>query len=78
MTLRRGRAAIATSETEPQDPGALGREAGAGLGWSFANNIVGRLGNFLAGIVVVRLLAQEQYGMFAVGLVVLHGAAQHE
>ena len=54
-----------------ETPGALGREAGAGLGWSFANNIVGRLGNFLSGIVVVRLLAQEEYGMFAVGLVVL-------
>ena len=54
----------------PEEQG-LGREAGVGLAWSLANNVVGRLGNFLAGIVVVRLLSQEQYGVFAIGLTVL-------
>lgn len=52
-------------------PVGLGRAMGIGLSWSLLNNVVGRLGNFLAGIVVVRLLAQQDYGTYAVGLVVL-------
>ena len=50
---------------------AIGREVGAGLGWSFLNNFVGRLGNFLAGIVIIRHLGQAEYGIYAIGLVVL-------
>jgi PST family polysaccharide transporter len=52
-------------------PDELGRAMATGLFWSLANNLVARLGNFLAGIVVVRLLAPEEYGTFAVGMVVL-------
>lgn len=44
---------------------------GVGLGWSFLNNVLGRLGSFLSGIVIVRLLVQEQFGTYAVGLTVL-------
>lgn len=53
------------------DAPALGRSLGTGLGWSLLNNFVGRLGNFLAGIVVVRILSEEQFGTYAVGMVVL-------
>ncbi|MCZ3386630.1 MAG: oligosaccharide flippase family protein, partial [Actinomycetia bacterium] len=42
-----------------------------GLGWSFLNNIVSRLGSMLASIVLARLLMPEDYGVFAVALVVL-------
>ncbi|GAA1882491.1 oligosaccharide flippase family protein [Lapillicoccus jejuensis] len=49
----------------------LGRAMGTGLAWSLLNNVVGRLGSFLAGIVVVRHLAQAEYGTYATGLVVL-------
>lgn len=50
---------------------SLGRDMGTGLAWSFLNNVIGRLGNFLAGIVVVRLLAQTEFGTYAIALVVL-------
>jgi O-antigen/teichoic acid export membrane protein len=51
--------------------GALGQQVGRGLGWSFLNNFVNRLGSVLAGIVLARLLVPEDYGVFAVALVVL-------
>ena len=58
--------------SEPLDEGAaIGRHVGRGLGWSLLNNAVGRFGSFLAGVIVVRQLSQEEYGVFAVGLVVL-------
>jgi PST family polysaccharide transporter len=41
------------------------------LGWSFLNNLVGRLGTLLAGIVLARLLTPHDYGVFAVALVAL-------
>lgn len=50
---------------------ALGRSAARGLAWSLVNNFVGRLGSFLAGILVVRLLATSEYGVYAIGMVVL-------
>ena len=50
----------------------LGRRVGRGLGWSFLNNVVSRLGTFLSGIVLARLLVPEDFGMFAVALVVLN------
>jgi PST family polysaccharide transporter len=43
-----------------------------GLGLSVLNTGVSRLGTLLAGIVVARLLAPEDYGVFAVALVVLN------
>lgn len=52
-------------------PPVLGRAMGKGLAWSLLNNVVGRLGNFLTGIVIVRILSPEEYGTYAVGMVVL-------
>lgn len=49
----------------------LGAAVKSGLGWSFLNNIVGRLGNFLSGIIVVRLLTEAEFGTFAVAMVLL-------
>lgn len=43
-----------------------------GLGWSFLNNVVSRAGGTLAGIVIARLLAPEDFGTFAVALVALN------
>lgn len=62
---------ILSESEQGADEAALGRHVGRGLGWSLLNNAVGRLGNFLAGIIVIRQLTQEEYGVFAVGLVVL-------
>jgi O-antigen/teichoic acid export membrane protein len=71
-----GGAGIAVLEAEDPDvvraaPPVLGRAMGKGLAWSLLNNIIGRAGNFLSGIVIVRILSPEQYGTYAVGMVVL-------
>lgn len=49
----------------------LGHAVGRGAAWSLLNNLVGRLGNFLAGIVVIRILSEAEFGTYAVGMVVL-------
>ena len=49
----------------------LGHRVGRGLGWSFLNNVVSRLGTRPSGIVLARLLAPADFGVFAVALVVL-------
>lgn len=41
------------------------------LGWSFLNNMLGRLGSALVGILLARILAPADYGVYAVCLVVL-------
>jgi lipopolysaccharide exporter len=41
-----------------------------GLAWSSVNSIVLRMGSFVVGIVLARLLAPEQFGVFAVALAV--------
>ena len=43
---------------------------GYGLAWSTINSLVLRLGSFAVGIVLARLLAPEQFGVFAVALTV--------
>ncbi len=42
------------------------------LWWSVANNVVGRVGTTLIGIVLARILTPEDYGLYAVALVVLN------
>ncbi len=55
----------------PSVAGPLGRRIGSGLLWSFLNNGVSRLGSFLVGIAMARLLVPEDFGVFAVGFVAL-------
>lgn len=43
---------------------------GSGLAWSTVNSLVLRVGNFVVGIFLARLLAPEQFGVFAVALTV--------
>ena len=47
-----------------------GRAVRRGLAWSTASNIVLRVGNLLVGIVMARLIAPEEFGIFAVALTV--------
>jgi O-antigen/teichoic acid export membrane protein len=54
--------------TEP-----LAHTARRALWWSVANNLVGRVGTTLMGIVLARILVPEDYGIYAVALVALHG-----
>lgn len=48
----------------------LRARVGAGLAWSTVNSLVLRVGNFLVGIFLARILAPEQFGVFAVALTV--------
>ncbi len=63
--------ATAAVTTEPGDAG-LGRRLRGGLAWSFLNNVLARAGSFLSGIVIARILVPEDFGVYAVGLVVLN------
>lgn len=51
----------------------LGNRVRRGLIISLANTLVGRAGTFLVGLILARLLAPDDYGLFAIGLVVLNG-----
>ncbi|MCG7288260.1 oligosaccharide flippase family protein [Cellulomonas sp. ACRRI] len=48
----------------------LGRQVGRGLAWGSAGSVVLRFGNVLVGIVLARLLAPEDFGVFAIALAV--------
>ncbi|WP_282944246.1 oligosaccharide flippase family protein [Cellulomonas endometrii] len=48
----------------------LGRQVGRGLAWGSAGGLVLRFGNVLVGIVLARLLAPEDFGVFALALAV--------
>lgn len=48
----------------------LASRVGRGLGWSATGNIVLRFGNVVTSIVVARLIAPEEFGVFAVALTV--------
>lgn len=57
----------------PDDPiRTLEQQVGKGLSWSLVNTLAGRLGSFLAGIVIARIVAPEDFGVYAVALVVLN------
>jgi PST family polysaccharide transporter len=56
----------------PPESEALHTTARRALWWSVANNIVGRVGTTLMGIVLARLLVPEDYGVYAVALVALN------
>ena len=47
-------------------PGKVGR----GLGWSTASNLVLRIANLLVSIILARIIAPEQFGVFAVAMTV--------
>jgi PST family polysaccharide transporter len=55
-------------------PSKLGGQVGQGLGWSAINTIATRLTNVVVGVILARILVPEDYGVFAVAIVVLNGA----
>src|SRR4051794_16446566 len=52
----------------PQD--GLARNVRRGLAWSTANSMLLRMGNLVVGVVLARLLAPEDFGVFAVAMTV--------
>lgn len=55
-----------------ETPQQLAGTARRALWWSIANNLVGRVGTALMGIVLARILVPEDYGVYAVALVALN------
>jgi PST family polysaccharide transporter len=64
--------AVPAQARDSAGPETLNGQVGRGLAWSFVNNVLARIGNVVAGIVLARLLVPEDYGVFAVALVVLN------
>lgn len=58
-------------QDENDESRPIGGLVSSGLRWSLVNNAIGRAGTLVAGIVLARILAPEDYGVFAVALVVL-------
>jgi O-antigen/teichoic acid export membrane protein len=50
----------------------LHRKVSSGLRWSFLNSIVARIGSVAFGIVMARLLVPEDFGVYAVALLVVN------
>ena len=47
---------------------SVAQRVGRGLGWSTTSNLVIRIGNFTMSLIMARLIAPEQFGVFAVAL----------
>ncbi|WP_214103455.1 oligosaccharide flippase family protein [Acrocarpospora catenulata] len=63
-------AEVPDTGTSPDQPpsASLKRKAGRGLGWSLLGNLVMKAGSFIMGLVLARLLGQEDFGIYAVAL----------
>ena len=61
-----------TAGSADETTGTLEKQMWRGLTWSFINTLAGRLGSFLAGIVIARVVAPQDFGVFAVALVALN------
>jgi lipopolysaccharide exporter len=48
----------------------IARRLGSGLGWSTTSNLVLRTGNFAMSLIMARLIAPDQFGIFAVALTI--------
>ena len=66
--------AVGGTIPNPEGSGSLLEKVSKGLGWSFDNNVAARVANVAVGIVLARILVPEDYGVFAVSLVVLTAA----
>ncbi|HEU4998664.1 MAG TPA: oligosaccharide flippase family protein [Lapillicoccus sp.] len=47
---------------------SIGRKAGRGLRWALFGSVVGKLGSFVMSLVLARLLAPSDFGLYAVAL----------
>jgi PST family polysaccharide transporter len=51
---------------------SLGSKVGKGLAWSTVNTVVSRVGQLVVGVALARLIAPDEFGVFAAALVVLN------
>ena len=57
-----------TDQQVETEVSAIGRRAGRGLRWSLGGNLVMKVGSFALSLVMVRLLAPHDFGLYAVAL----------
>jgi PST family polysaccharide transporter len=59
-----------TRDADPADAtvGSIGRKAGRGLRWSLMGNLGTKVGTFAMGLVLARLLAPQDFGLYAIAL----------
>jgi O-antigen/teichoic acid export membrane protein len=62
---------VVTDTTADAPAPTLRAKVGKGLAWSTVNTVVGRVGQLFVGIVLARLIAPSEFGVFAAALVVL-------
>ncbi|MFC7621389.1 oligosaccharide flippase family protein [Microlunatus sp. GCM10028923] len=65
-----GQRGLSLSKTDQGPSTGSGREVRRGLGWSTVSNLVLRVGNFAVSLIMARLIAPDQFGVFAVALTV--------
>ncbi|MEO5663219.1 MAG: oligosaccharide flippase family protein [Nocardioides sp.] len=54
--------------TGEPEASAIGRHAGRGLGWTLVGGVAFKVGSFVMSLVMVRLLAPQDFGLYAVAL----------
>jgi PST family polysaccharide transporter len=57
-----------TAETESAQVGSIGRKAGRGLRWTVLGTLATKMGSFAVSLVLARLLAPADFGLYAVAL----------
>jgi O-antigen/teichoic acid export membrane protein len=63
-------AQLAVGGTSTEHVDTIGRKAGRGLTWSLLGTLATKLGSFALGLVLARLLAPADFGVFAIALAV--------
>jgi PST family polysaccharide transporter len=59
---------LAGEEPATAQVSAMGRKAGRGLRWALSGTVLIKLGSFAMGLVLVRLIAPHDFGLYAVAL----------
>jgi O-antigen/teichoic acid export membrane protein len=57
-----------TADQPDAHPSSIGQHAGRGLRWALVGNVVMKVGSFSLSLVMVRLLAPHDFGLYAVAL----------
>jgi PST family polysaccharide transporter len=61
---------LAAADTSTEHVDKIGRKAGRGLTWSLLGTLCTKIGSFAVGLVLARLLAPADFGVYAVALAV--------
>jgi hypothetical protein len=68
-----GGAEILTDRVELLPNGPLSKRVRAGIGWNASSSLIGQLISFVRSIVLARLLAPDDFGLFSMALSIVLG-----